>query len=129
MKFSLLISAAPCNAQAPITALRFAQAALQAGHNIHRIFFFRDGVHNASTFAVYQQDEVNIPQQWQQFCTEYNLDAVICVSAALKRGILDPQESRRHQRNGSNADSNIQTGGLGMLTEAIIHSDRLISFG
>ncbi len=119
MQFSLLVTAAPCNSAAPATALRFAKAALHNGHSIYRIFFFRDGVHNASTYGTSPQDETHIPSAWQQFCSEQKLDAVICISAATKRGIS----------HGSNTSPHTQIGGLGLLTEAIIHSDRLMTFG
>lgn len=129
MKFSLLVTAAPCNSEAPATALRFAKAALESGHSIYRIFFFRDGIHNASTFSVSPQDENNISAAWQHFCGEQQLDAVICVSAAIKRGVLDAAESQRWQRSGANAAQQMSIGGLGLLTEAIIHSDRVVTFG
>ena len=129
MKFSLLITAAPQNSEAAATALRFAQASLQSGHSIYRIFFFRDGVHNTNTYSVFPQDEVNIPAAWQQFCREQQLDAVTCISAAIKRGIIDHTESQRWQRSGANAASDMAIGGLGLPTEAIIHSDRLVTFG
>ena len=116
MKFALLITAAPFSTQGPETALRFARAAISNNHSIERIFFFRDGVHNASSFAVAPQDENNIPAEWQQFCEAQKIDAVVCVSAANKRGIV-------------NSNTNIPIAGLGLLTDAIINADRLITFG
>ena len=116
MKFALLITAAPFSTQGAETALRFARAAVSNGHSIERIFFFRDGVHNASAFATMPQDENNIPAEWQQFCEVQKIDAVVCVSAAIKRGITD-------------ANTNIPIAGLGLLTDAIINADRLVTFG
>ncbi len=129
MKFALLITASASNSEAPATALRFATAALKNGHSIYRVFFFRDGVHNANTYTIAQQDEHNIPDAWQQFCHTHNLDAATCVSAALKRGVVDEKESQRWQKTGSNISPHIPIGGLGLLTDAIINSDRLITFG
>ena len=129
MKFSLLVTSAPCNSDAPATALRFAKAALEHGHSIYRIFFFRDGVHNANTYSVSPQDENNLPTAWQQFCAANAIDATVCVTAALKRGVLDEKESQRWQRSGANASPHTEIGGLGLLTEAIIHSDRVVTFG
>lgn len=129
MKFSLLITASVSNSEAPATALRFATAALNSGHSIYRIFFFRDGVQNANTFSIAPQDERNIPEAWQQFCHANNIDATTCVSAALKRGVVDEKESQRWQKNGNNVSPHIPIGGLGLLTDAIINSDRLITFG
>ncbi len=129
MKFALLITASASNSEAPATALRFATATLNSGHSIYRIFFFRDGVQNANTYAIAPQDERNIPEAWQQFCLAHNIDATTCVSAALKRGIVDEKESQRWKKIGSNASAQIPIGGLGLLTDAIINSDRLITFG
>lgn len=129
MRFSLLITAAPFSQPGAETALRFARAALAKGHSIERIFLFRDGVHNATTLAVAAQDERNIPAEWQQFCAQHQLDAVVCVSAALKRGIVDARESQRHALPASNLAPHMQIAGLGQLTDAILNSDRLISFG
>lgn len=116
MKFALLITAAPFSTQGAETALRFARAAISNGHSIERIFFFRDGVHNASSFTTAPQDESNIPAEWQQFCDAQKIDAVVCVSAALKRGITD-------------TNTHIPIAGLGLLTDAIINADRLVTFG
>jgi tRNA 2-thiouridine synthesizing protein D len=117
MKFALLITAAPFSTQGAETALRFARAAISSGHSMERIFFFRDGVHNANTYSVAPQDELNIPAEWQKFCKAEAIDAVVCVSAALRRGIVD-----------SNVE-NIPIAGLGLLTDAIISADRVLTFG
>lgn len=129
MKFALLVTAAPYSQQGAATALRFAQAALQAGHTIERVFFFRDGIHNASNLSVVPQDEVNVPAAWQTFCREQQIDTVACVSAALRRGVLDARESQRHRLPAANMADSMQIGGLGLLTEAIIHADRVVTFG
>lgn len=118
MKFALLVTAAPFSTQGAETALRFARAAISNGHTIERIFFFRDGVHNANRFSTAPQDEKNIPAEWQQFCQVQAIDAVVCVSAALKRGITE-----------KNIIDNMQIGGLGLLTDAIINADRILTFG
>lgn len=128
-RFALLVTAAPFSSAGAATALRFAQAAVQNGHHIERVFFFRDGVHNASNLTVAQQDEANVPAAWQQFCREQSIDAVVCVSAAIKRGIVDAREGTRHRLPAANLADGLQIGGLGLLTEAIINADRVITFG
>lgn len=116
VNFALLITVAPFSHQGAATALRFARAALANGHSIERVFFFQDGVHNASQFTITPQDENNIPAEWQQLCREHTVDAVVCVSAANKRGII-------------NINTNMPIAGLGLLTDAMINADRLITFG
>ena len=129
MRFALLVTAAPFSTQGADTALRFARAAVVSGHEIERVFFFRDGVHNASQFVIAPQDEKNIPREWQDFCREKNIDAVVCVSAALKRGLVDARESQRHQLPASKIAPDMQIAGLGLLTDAIINADRVVTFG
>jgi tRNA 2-thiouridine synthesizing protein D len=44
MKFSLTVHGAPHNSQAVLSASRFARAVVSAGHKLHRVFFYHDGV-------------------------------------------------------------------------------------
>ena len=129
MIFSIAIKGAPYSTQAPESALRFAQAVLKEEHQIFRVFFYHDAVHCASTLSVAPQDENNIPQQWQQFAQQHNLDIVICVTAALKRGVIDSREAQRYEKATHNIEENMALSGLGQLVEAAVKSDRLITFG
>lgn len=127
MKFVLLVSSSPQSA-ATRRALRFAQAALEAGHCIERIFFYQDAVSLASTLAVYPQDELNLAQQWQAFIEQQQLDAVVCIAAALRRGIVDETEAQRYQLQASNLASGYTLSGLGQLHEAIQQAERVVHF-
>ena len=129
MKYSLAVYGAPYSSESSDSAFRFANALLDRGHEIHRIFFYQDGVHNASNLATPPQDEPNIPSRWAQFIEANNIDAVVCVAAALRRGVLDPAESTRHEKPASNTLESFSISGLGQLIEAGIESDRLITFG
>ncbi|HQQ64323.1 MAG TPA: sulfurtransferase complex subunit TusD [Pseudomonadales bacterium] len=129
MTFALLVTAAPFSQQGAATALRFAQAAIASGHRIGRVFFYRDGVYNANALSVFPQDEQDIPEDWQMFCREHRIDAVVCVSAAIKRGIVDTRESQRHELHASSLAAPMVIGGLGQLTDAMIDCDRLVTFG
>ncbi len=129
MKFALLVTAAPFSSQGSATALRFARAALAKDHTIERIFFFRDGVHNASQLAIAPQDEHNIPAEWQLFCDNHSIDAVVCVSAAVKRGVVDNREAERHTLPACNVAASMVIAGLGQLSDAIINADRVLTFG
>src|SRR5690606_13664392 len=102
MKFSLVIYGAPYASESAATALHFARAALAAGHGIQRLFFYQDGVHNASSLVVPPQDEADIPRAWQALIREHGIDAVVCVASALKRGILDAGEAERYDRAAGN---------------------------
>lgn len=129
MNFALLVTAAPFNQQGAETALRFAKAVLAAGHRIERVFFFREGVHTANALAIAPQDERNIPQEWKAFCQHTGIDAVVCVSAAVKRGIVDRRESERHYLLADNLAAPLVMAGLGQLADALLSADRVVTFG
>ena len=129
MLFTVVIHSAPWSHQASSTALRFCEAALRGGHSIRRLFFYYDGVHNTSTLAVPAGDEFDIPAAWQELIRKHDIDAVTCVSSALKRGILDAAEAGRHERDAANLSDTAELSGLGQLIEASSQSDRVINFG
>lgn len=129
MKISLIIYAAPADQQANASALHFCRAALAAGHQIYRLFFYEQGVNTANELSIFPQDESHLPQQWQALITEHDLDAVICVASALKRGILNDEEARRYEKSASSLANGFEISGLGQWVDACIHSDRVVSFG
>ncbi|MCV6613139.1 MAG: sulfurtransferase complex subunit TusD [Amphritea sp.] len=129
MIFSLVITGAPYSTQCADTALRFARSVLQQGHTLHRVFFYADGVHSGSALAAPPQDEFNIPQAWAELAHEHQLDLVVCIAAAVRRGVLDSNEARRYEKDGHNLASDFTLSGLGQLVEAGIVSDRVVTFG
>ena len=110
-------------------ALRFAQTVLAEGHEIVRVFFYQDGVLTASNNLVLAQDQTDIAQQWQAFINENRLDAVVCIAAALRRGVLDQAEAQRYQRDAVNLAQGYELSGLGQLHDALQQADRVVSFG
>ncbi|MBN3561245.1 sulfurtransferase complex subunit TusD [Aliamphritea spongicola] len=128
MIFSLLITGAPYSSQSVATALQFAREALQQGHSIHRVFFYADAVHTGSKLATPPQDEMHIPDEWQQLAKDHELDLVVCIAAAVRRGVLDDGEAKRHEKPAGNLQDNYQLSGLGQLVEAAMISDRMITF-
>lgn len=128
MKFSIIVSAAPYASQAPSTALNVAREILAQGHTLQRLFFFEDGVHNASRLVVSPQDETDLPAEWAALIGTHGLDAVVCVASALKRGVLDEREARRHERGAGNLMDCFSVGGLGQWLEACQASDRVLTF-
>lgn len=129
MIYSLAVYGSPFSHQSADTAYQFAVAALEQGHSILRIFFYQDGVHNATRLAVPPQDETNIPQRWTILAADHQIDMVVCVAAALRRGILDRNEARRYEKDSDNLAENFNIAGLGQLIDAGLNSDRLITFG
>jgi tRNA 2-thiouridine synthesizing protein D len=128
MKFAIALFAPP-HAPSARRALRFAQAVLAGGHEITRLFFYQDGVHSGSSNVVSPQDELDLSSEWREFVRTEQLDGVICIAAALRRGVLNSAEAARHERSAANLASDWELSGLGQLHEAIQVADRLICFG
>ena len=129
MKYVLAIYGSLGTSQSGLSALAFAHAVLDAGHSIILIFFYHDGVHHASALVSPPQDELNLPEQWQDLIDKFQLDAVVCIAAALRRGIINNTESERYELPASNLRDCYHLSGLGQFLEAIIVADRLIIFG
>lgn len=126
--FALVIEGAPISSQAALTAFHFANAVLAKGHVIQRLFFYQDGVHNASALSSTPQDEFNLPLAWQALIRQHGLDAVVCISSAVRRGIVNAQEAERHGLPASNLLEGFVIGGLGQLMESTRVADRVVRF-
>ncbi len=124
-----MVNEGPYNHQASDSAYQFTKAALEKGHEIFRVFFYHDGVYNGTRLGVPPQDDRNITQLWQELAEQHDLDLVVCVAAAQRRGILDPDEAKRHGKDADNIAPRFRISGLGQLIEAGIKADRLVVFG
>ncbi|WPC03214.1 sulfurtransferase complex subunit TusD [Pseudomonas benzenivorans] len=128
MKFAIALFSAS-HAPSSRRALRFAQAALAGGHEIVRLFFYQDGVHSASNNVIPPQDELDLSAEWRAFIQAHQLDGVVCIAAALRRGVLNEEEARRYGRSAANLEAPWELSGLGQLHEAAQTADRLLCFG
>lgn len=129
MKFGILINEGPYTHQASDSAYNFTKAALERGHEIFRVFFYNDGVNNGTRLGVPPQDDRNITKQWSELGEQYDLDLVVCIAAAQRRGLLDADEAKRHGKDADNIAPGFRISGLGQLIEAGIQADRLVVFG
>jgi len=128
MKFAIALFSPP-HAPSSRRALRFAQTALAGGHEIVRLFFYQDGVHSASRSVVTPQDELDLSAEWDAFVRAQQLDSVVCIAAALRRGVLNAEEAQRYGRTAASVEAPWELSGLGQLHEAAQMADRLVCFG
>lgn len=118
MKIAILINEGPFTHQASDSAYHFALAAIAKGHEVARVFFYNDGVYNANKLSEPQTDDRNLVALWAELGKEKGIDLVVCIAAALRRGIKD-----------ENLQDGFRISGLGQLVEAGIENDRLVVFG
>lgn len=129
MKFSVVVYAAPYSAQAAHSALRFTRELLAQGHEVYRLFFVGDGVQNANRLASVPQDEANVQGAWDALIREHKLDSVVCVTSAIRRGIVNEVEAKRHELDAVSLKDSSEIAGLGQLIDAVANSDRVVNFG
>lgn len=129
MRFTLLVLGAPDDSQAPASALAFARAALASDHDIARIFFQGPAVLTASSLRTPPQDELDIGAEYSQLAEQNGVELIVCIASALRRGILDEDEARRHRRPAANLRPGFSISGLGQLVDGALGADRVISFG
>jgi len=129
VKFGILVSVGPYTHEAVDTAYNFVKAALAAGHEVPRVFFYHDGVNVGTRLSIPPQDERNIQQEWSALAKEHGTDLVICIAAAQRRGMLDENEAKRQGKDANNIAEGFRISGLGQLIEMGIQTDRLMTFG
>ena len=129
MKFGILVNEGPYTHQAADTAYQFTRAALDAGHEVLRVFFYHDGVNNGTTYTTPPQDDRHIVNRWSGLAKDHDIDLVVCVAAAQRRGIIDADEAKRNGKEGNNLADGFRISGLGQLIELGIQADRLMTFG
>ncbi|MEM6161116.1 sulfurtransferase complex subunit TusD [Erwinia sp. P6884] len=128
MRFTLLVTGPAYGTQQASSAYQFAQALLAGGHELESVFFYREGVLNASTLTSPANDEFHLTAAWQTLHQEKGIALNICVAAALRRGVTDEQEAENQGLPAANLADGFQLTGLGALAEAALSCERLVQF-
>ncbi|MDR5898301.1 sulfurtransferase complex subunit TusD [Halomonas vilamensis] len=128
MQYALLVMGAPYVSQAPHSALRFAHALIDQGHNLESVFFYHDGVHNASSLVTPAQNATCLRSAWKALHHQYDVQLDVCIAAALHRGLVDSAEAKRREYSTYNVESPFELTGLGQLITLQQRCDRLITF-
>ncbi|WP_455818433.1 sulfurtransferase complex subunit TusD [Pseudomonas cerasi] len=128
MRFCLLVTGPAYGTQQASSAWLFANAVLEQGHTLDSVFFYREGVLNASLLNAPASDEFDLTRNWQSLQQKQGVTLNICVAAALRRGITDQQESTHLGLPAANLADGFQLSGLGALAEAALTCDRMVQF-
>ena len=128
MRFAITVTGPAYGTQQASSALQFARAVLQEGHELLSIFFYREGVYNANQLTAPASDEFDLVRAWQALHDEHGVSLHICVAAALRRGITDAQEAQQLSLPAHNLQPGFTLSGLGALAEAALTCDRMVKF-
>lgn len=129
MIYSLLVLSSPSSGQGAMTAAKFADAVIRRGHSIARVFFLDAGTCTGSANAVFPQDESDRLQPWLELAGQHGVELNLCISSALRYGMLDKTEADRHEKRAASVHPAFTIAGLGQLVDAAAGADRLVTFG
>jgi len=129
MKFAIQVNTSPYQSNGGLSAYQFIHAALAQGHDIFRVFFYHDGIYHAFKYVMPPDDERNFTKHWSEMAWRYQIDLVVCISAAQRRGLLCPDEASRQGKLDVDLAEGFRISGLGQWVEATLEADRFIVFG
>ena len=112
---------APVSSQAHYTAWRFADALLEAGHQLRGVLFFGDAVTIANRLREPPSDEFDPQQKWQALADQHGIELLACSSSAQREGIVEHVENT--------LASGFEIAGLGSFIEMSLVTDRVVQFG
>lgn len=115
------INSSPYHSNAGYHAYQFIKTALSMGHQVFRVFFYQEGIYHALHHASPPDDERQLTSLWSQLAIDYQIDLVVCISAAQRRGLL--------HKYSDDLAAGFRISGLGQLVEATLDADRFIVFG
>jgi len=129
MKYAIQINSSPYQSTSGETAYQFIKCALEMGHEIVRVFFYQEGAYHAFRYATPPDDEIQVVARWATLAHEYNVDLVVCISAAQRRGLLEATEANRQGKRDDDVADGFRIAGLGQWVEAMLVAERFIEFG
>ncbi len=128
LSYTLVVNGSVYGSQSARSAYAFACALLNRGHRLASVFFYQEGVSNASKLVIPANDEFDLTSAWQQLAHKHGTRLETCVAAALRRGIIGHEEAIAHKRDEHNLADGFAQSGLGSLAEALLTRDRVVQF-
>jgi tRNA 2-thiouridine synthesizing protein D len=129
MRFAIQVNASPYHSNISYSAYQFIKAALAQGHEITRVFFYHEGIYHAFKHNTPPDDEIDLTACWGELARMHNVDLLVCISAAQRRGLLHTDEAKRRNKQDDDLAAGFRIGGLGQWVEALLEADRVLVFG
>lgn len=115
--YILILHSPPWSHQSTNSAVDFATAALESGHEIKAIFLYQDSVLTALPLLDIPSDELNGQDLLVTFQKEFDVPLLLCATAAEKRGV-----------NEQNISNGFQLAGLAELAAITAETDKIVQF-
>ncbi|WP_189408500.1 sulfurtransferase complex subunit TusD [Alteromonas halophila] len=126
--FSVLITTPPYDSSAGASALTFIEQAIAQGNVVNHVFFYQQGVYHANSFIRPPGDEIAMPDAWRSLHESFGVRLLVCITAALKRGVCDVHNAQEHEINAANMTAPFEQAGLGEFFTALHECDQLVQF-
>lgn len=127
-KFSICVKGHP-DSPAIRHSLEFSKSLIAAGHSLKGVFFYGDAVSLCLKTRIPSQGTSCLGLEWECFLQDNQLEAIVCIAAALRRGVLDTTEAKRHDFDFNLLRGGFVISGLGQLIAANTEADHVLSFG
>jgi len=128
MNYTLIVTGPAYGTENSSTALSFSHALIHRGHTLKNVFFYFNGVLNASVMSSPADDEFHLVKAWQELNFRFKIKLSICISAAYRRGIIGDAQALKLGINKGNLARGFSLTGLSELSELFQTCDRIIQF-
>lgn len=126
--YSILLTSPPYHGDAARRVASFIDGVLENGDTVDNVFFYGEGVHHCNHFAVPSGDEFYPYEYWVQLSASQHTALLVCITAAVKRGIVSVDEAKENGVDGANLVAPFQQAGLGEFFSALHNCNRLVQF-
>lgn len=126
MHYTILVTGPAYGTQNASTAFLFCQSLIKMHHVLNSVFFYCDGVLNASNINQIPTDEFNLIQGWQKLHRKHNVKLYVCTSSASRRGIVEDNTISAFKKG--NIAPYFQLSGLLEFGNSVYVADRIVQF-
>ena len=121
MKKLAVIITTPPHSNLTTTALDFVHCSAENNTKIVGVFFYQDGVLNASKNIALPSDEFQTTNKWCELAQQKQIPLHLCATAAEKRGLIGQGDDENQLIN-----EHFIISGLGELVELTNQAERVV---
>lgn len=125
MIYAIQVNSGPGASSAPCIAYRFVEAALDRGHGVVRVFFYRDGVGHAFAMCANASNPDAFWPDWAGLARRHTLELTFCTAAAERRGLYLTDQAEPVAPAWVDG---FTPGGLAAWVDACLKADRVLMF-
>jgi tRNA 2-thiouridine synthesizing protein D len=127
-QYSVLITSSPFHGDNALRALQFIAGVIDSGSSIDNVFFYGDGVYHTNNLMLEAGGECFSFGEWKKLSEAHNVKLLVCITAAVKRGIVSEQEAVNNGIASANLSAPFIQAGLGEFFTELHSCTRLVQF-